>query len=274
MANLGADFNSSSPTDADFVRHPTRPALPSVIRDVRARLKAFWGVMADLETGDFKDNAIPQAALADHPDRPSSGNDFYTEVTVDRRGLVIAGSKAVRITSPRLFRAYFCARGGFVETPDAVITEAAPPLSDWPSSSVIRADTAFLPRVYSYQFTVPAGVSRLRVSVYGGGWSEAYVAAKAGVARAAFFNYAVTPGSGLFVWVGGSDSPSVVGKPDYTSFASSEGYRKNISGPRGGYPDAGIAGNVPKMRFRPDGDNGVPGDPAGKPGAVLIEWYA
>jgi hypothetical protein len=268
MANLGADFNGSTPSDADFVRHPTRAALPSFIRDVRARLKSFWGVLSDIETGDFKDNVIPQAALADHPDRPSSNGDNYTEVTVDRRGLVIAGSKTIRLTAPRLFRAYFCARGSFVETVDAVITSAPSPLSNWPTDEVTRTDRAVLQKVFPYEFVVPAGVSRLKVSVYGGGWSQQN-STLFGVTRAVFFNYALAPGTKLFVWAGSSDSPSVIGKADYSSYATSEGRQKGL-----GDPAFVFSVNPPKMQYHPDGDNGTTADPTGKPGSVLIEWYA
>jgi len=274
MAKLGADFNASSPTEADFVRHPSKPNLTTEIRFIRSRLKAFFDPLFQLENGDFKDNVIPQAAIVDHPDKPSSNGLQYTSVTVDKRGFVIDGSTDQLLTLPRHFRAFFSSQGAFIEAPDGVGTNPASTLTPWPDNR-IPWETQYrsLPQVYPYKFIVPAGVRRLSVSLFGGGWKFGSAAIAPEQPKHLFVNAAVTPGNKFDVWVGGSDSPSVLARMEAESFCTTEGYIKNLSSPTAGYPDAGIARNPPAI-YRPYGDNGASANQLGTPGCVIIEWYA
>lgn len=274
MAKLGADFNASSPTEADFVRHPSKPNLATEIRFIRARLKAFFDPLFQLENGDFEDNVIPQAALVDHPNKPSSNGRQYTSVTVDKRGFVIGGSVDEVYTLPRHFRAFFTSAGSWVEAPNGVGTNPAPGLSPWPDNR-IPWETQYrtLPYVYPYKFIVPATVHRLKVSLYGGGWKFGSPAIGQDRTMHLFFNAAVQPGNKFDVWVGGSDSPSVFARMKASVFATSETYAQNVSSPIAGYPDAGLARNQPRF-LRSYGQDGASSGQLGQPGCVLIEWYA
>lgn len=274
MAKLGADFNASSPTEADFVRHPSKPNLATEIRFIRARLKAFFDPLFQLENGDFENNVISQAALVDHPNKPSSNGRQYTSVTVDKRGFVIGGSVDEVFTLPRHFRAFYSSAGSWVEAPDGVGTNPAPVLSPWPDNR-IPWETQYrsLPYVYPYKFIVPAGVRRLKVSLYGGGWKHGSAAIGQGQSKHLFINAAVQPGNKFDVWVGASDSPSVFARMEVQTFATSETYTKNVSSPTGGYPDTGLARNPPRY-LRPYGKDGASSGQLGEPGCVLIEWYA
>lgn len=236
MPKLGADFNAGDPTDAAFVRHPTKSNLATEIRTIRARLKDFFGGIAnpqsgvregglfDLESGDFKDNVVPPAAWVDSPTNPSSGADLYTQVTVDRRGFVVRGSTAQVLNLPRVFRAVYSNTGGFFEREDGVTQITASPTQSW-NTKVLRAAPqggVFLPTVREYQFVVPSGVERLSVIAIGNG-------APSYAARSAWSTFQVSPSDIYRVWVGcTADSPSAFVSQDYVRYLTSEGFPYNV----------------------------------------------
>lgn len=93
---LGADFDSSVPPDGEVISQgPTR------IRDIKARLKTFFAVLFDLETGLFQPGAISSASLASLSPSVATNNapalaipagaTSYTRVQVNSKGQVTAG---------------------------------------------------------------------------------------------------------------------------------------------------------------------------------------
>ena len=79
MANLGADFNASKPTEADFVRHPSKPNLATEIRFIRSRLKSFFGAVMDLDSGDFIKLMTAQLTQQD-PTNPTDNNEMLAQM--------------------------------------------------------------------------------------------------------------------------------------------------------------------------------------------------
>jgi hypothetical protein len=278
MANLGADFNANTPTDADFVRHPTRPALPAQIRTVRSRFKSFFGELFDLETGDFKDAVIPQSALVDHPDKPDEGGGAgFRSVTVDSRGFVVSGEEQPTLTAPRHFRAFFSADGGSIESSGGVETTPAPtpqPWPDpWPDLSVLFTGFGF-PDAYRYSFIVPEKVSRVVVTLQGGGSDIGKIdTPDLGQERTQrrTLNLPVEPGNKLWALVGAANSPSVILLESPRKYATSQGYKYGVvaSGSSDNYATQRLKGPL-----RPYGRIGTVAVPSGVPGFVMIDWYA
>lgn len=272
MAKLGADFNASKPTEADFVRHPSKPNLATEIRFIRSRLKSFFSAVMDLESGDFKDNIIPQAALVEHPDKPDSGGDFYGQVTVDSRGFVTSGSKEVTNNAPRVFRALYTSDGAVLEAENGFVRDPAANLSQWPVGKLLRADSFVLPAIREYRFFAPKNVTRIQVLCIGGGLKGS--ATLVGLnARVSWISFTVVPGEQYRVLVGQSDSPSAFCTMDYVRYVTSEGFTNNIISGSSGYLDKRNVYNFKRPPYRPYGFGGALNAP-GTPGMVLLEWYA
>lgn len=270
MAKLGADFNASKPTEADFVRHPSKPNLAAEIRSIRARLKSFFGTTMNLESGDFQDNIIPQAALVDHPDKPDSGGDFYTEVTVDSRGFITKGSKSSSITTARVFRAVFTIEEGVVETETGLVREPAPNTSSWPINKLKRNDERTIPEVREYRFFAPAKVTQIKIRCIGGGMDGSATVPGAN-GKTCWMCFPVTPGAQYRVLVGLRQFPSAFCSTDYLRYMTSEGWTYNVIG--GGADDKDNIYLYKRPLYRPYGFGGAINQP-GNPGIVHLEWYA
>jgi hypothetical protein len=156
MANmLGADFNVNTPTDDDLVKRGA-----SWIRDTRRRIKAFLTPTFDLETGLIKDGLVTIASLADM-DGLTPGT--YKSVTVNAKGLVTAGTSpndSVTVSSTSVFYV-------FEATVTPILDSSGADMSDPVDTS--SAGTVNTANTRKFQFTVPAGVTRLSVKVQGGG---------------------------------------------------------------------------------------------------------
>jgi hypothetical protein len=281
MANLGADFNASKPSDADFVRHPTKPNLATEIRFIRARLKSFFDVLFNLDddasqpgvsAGDFRDSVIPNAAIVDHPNKPSSRAEFFTKVTVDKRGFVIGGSTEPVNNAPRIFRACYTVDGGWYETADGLLTDPNAGTVSFPVGKVVRSDETITQQAVEYRFTVPAKATRLRVLLIGGGQPGGTTTSGAH-GRSAWFPVTVSPGEIYKVQVAQSRGISLFGLADWSRYITSEGYNLDAYGPGSGYNTRPSLTTFQRPPYLP---YGLGGDPygTGHPGLVLIEWYA
>jgi len=274
MAKLGADFNASKPTEADFVRHPSKPNLATEIRFVKSRLKSFFGTVMTLGTGDFQDNIIPQAALVDHPKKPSSNNEFYSEVTVDVRGIVTSGNKETSFNAPRIFSASFTSTGAVQENETGFDRTEAPLITRWPGTKLLRgtAGTTVLPDIKEYQFTAPKGVTKIKVICVGGGLKGGASTAGAD-AQVSWVSFTVEPTAVYRVIVGQSDGPSAFCTNDYKRYVTSETYTDDTTQSGAGYLDKRHVHSFKRSPIRPYGSGGAINTP-GTPGIVLLEWYA
>lgn len=143
---FGADFNASQPSDADLVKKGAQ-----WIRDIKSRIKTTFGVMFNLETGQLLDNVVASASLKDlNPDPSGSWN----RVTVNKKGQVTAGAEEEQVISAKPYRWIYNYGTGL--GPAGVIARS------------LDVDDDGL-NVASYSFTVPAGVTRLNVRVFGAG---------------------------------------------------------------------------------------------------------
>ena len=58
MAKLGSDFRSTTPTDNDYVRRSSGTQTATELRDLKTRVKAFFGRLFDTDTGDLADQGV------------------------------------------------------------------------------------------------------------------------------------------------------------------------------------------------------------------------
>ena len=268
---LGSDFNASSPSEGDYVRNKTAPQLASTVRDLRTRLKDFFAQVFDGETGDFKDSVIPSAALVDSATNPSSGADFYQQVTVDSRGFVVKGSATPVYTGPRVFRAFYTSTGGWYETPEKLVAVPAVPRQSAPfsipggASEWAAGDTGYL-----YDFLVPAGITQLKIFLQCGG---PQLAGDGTVPPEAFTSIEgaldVHPGTLLKVFIG--EAGVGVGSRGASSIIATADYSQWISTANAQHPiGVAVLGNTQYyfgLRYRPMGA-------VNSPGGAVFEWYA
>ncbi len=85
---LGSDFDPAQPPDSG----PRRDGA-FWLRDIRTRLKAFFNILFDLETGQLKTGAVIAAALANTGVAPGT----YKSVTVDAQGRVTAATNPTTV---------------------------------------------------------------------------------------------------------------------------------------------------------------------------------
>lgn len=160
---FGADFDVTQPEDSGAVKYGA-----SWIRDIKARLKRFSAPMFNLETGRFKNDVIDSAMLKDLV-TPGS----YTEVTVNSKGLVTAGSNPVEQKAARIFRAVFTATSRIYETETGISTAAAPDVSGTYTGSGTPYKGAYAAlngaQWNQYNFAIPTGVRRVKATIVGGG---------------------------------------------------------------------------------------------------------
>lgn len=262
---LGTGFNASKPTESDFVRHPSRPALAAEIRHIRNRIKSFFGVVFDLTADAVKDNVVPLSSWVEHPAKPSSGTQYYTSVTVDERGVVVGGSVAPVINNSRTFRARFSSDGAWTEGPDGLNTDPAPPITLWPQG--IPSADMLKPYVQEYLFVVPAGVNHVRALLISAGSPTEDGPTFSG-------RMTVVPGELLRIYVGQIPGGAcVLASSDRTRYLTSEGYTMNTVTPTSGPNDRAGFQLLTRSPYRPYGGR----NPLGivlNSGLVVLEWYA
>ena len=267
MANLGADFRSTQPTDNDFVRHPSSPQLATEIRSVKARIKSFFETSFIVDSGDLWDLSVPIAALKSITPDPSG---TWKRTRVNSKGQITHGDNLSTDNAPRIFRAvYFgvAATKSYVDTENGSI-EAVPEVDATPGSNF---DNILYPSqvlsFYQYTFVVPAKVKRVRAILVGRGidYGSSYVAA-----RQREVSFSTTPGAILNIWVGNVDgSPSRISNADQTKYADSSA----LVLPTGvDFPDVTVGHLTPY--FVGYGNSGTVSSTTGGPGVVILEWYA
>jgi len=291
MALLGSDLNSSVPSDADYVRHPSASQLATVLRDLKDRAKDFFNVKFDLDgtqaSEALSEESVPASALEDVSPNPESPESGWRSVTVGTNGLVRSGEALAKSKAPRLFRAVFypafydmdgeiyADRNGISkEGGKAVIdTEAGTdvfsgtraqdpdpfPFNDPGGQAWYQAHT----KCTKFRLTLPSRVTRALVTVTGG-TPTPYES------RVRTYRAAVKIGSpNLTIYVGETDqAPSSVGpffggrylfscESDYNgSWAKDYDMIRSVSAPV-----------LKETRFTNYGGEGAPG-------LVIIEWYA
>ncbi|MEI8320353.1 MAG: hypothetical protein WCH79_20680 [Planctomycetia bacterium] len=163
------DFDPAQPADADSVKFGA-----GWIRDIKARLQTFGATLFNLDTGDFRDNVIRSASLTASGVTPGT----YSRVQVNAKGLVVDGSNPTERQTARLYRAKFSADGTYYyETPTAVVVNGTGVVD-----SVSLGNFAYVSAPFdgtltpgtgatyaSFVFSPPAGVTRVKATVIGGG---------------------------------------------------------------------------------------------------------
>lgn len=230
MALLGTGFNESQPADSDLVKKGA-----AQFRDIKARLKAFCTVLFNLNTGDFKDGVIRQAALVDANPAPTG---TWKQVVVNAKGLVTSGTNPDVVTTATVQRTQYFFTGGTDPTGLALV----------PSTTTDDNGNA----VAEYSFVTPADVTRLfvRVQAPGGGSPAAKGGGGGGAYSEAVID--VSEGDTFLVWVGegvevgiGSPPQSGQSKFEFNAFkylkANAGLSADSASGKAGGlHDDAGI----------------------------------
>lgn len=186
---LGSDFNANQPSDDALVKHGARE-----MRDIKSRIKAFFTVLFNLETGQLKDNIVSYQKLKTLDPDPTDGAEEKTgnSVTINNKGLVtsIEEVDATVPSIPQRYLYFFDAGRG----PDGTAIASTPGTDD-------DALT-----VATYSFTVPEDVTRIRVRVQGagggGGYNGAGTAYGGGGGALIDALVSVTEGDTFLVWVG------------------------------------------------------------------------
>lgn len=158
---LGADFNASQPSDDALVKNGA-----AEFRNLKSRIKTFEGVLHNLETGELKDNIVGYAKLKDLSPDPSGEGNW---VTVNEKGLVTAVEEVDNDVAsiPKRYIYRFSSTYKGVD-PDGTTIEGT--LTTDPDGLTVR----------TYNFTVPAGVTRIMVQVQGAGGGGGYGGGEAG----------------------------------------------------------------------------------------------
>jgi len=273
MSNLGHDFLSSVPADGAFVRHPSGDQLGTELRDIKVRLKTTLNRKFDLETGDLLDAGattaagIPSAALK--PISPSPEGE-WTQFTVSEKGLITAGKSDADKGAPRVFQAVFVGDSSVTSSIDVENTiQVAVPQSDHTPGGDF--DNTYYPSdifdFLYFEFIVPDGVYRVNAKIVGAGYDHPVGSA---TDRAAQHDvaFSTTPGAILKVWVGvANGAPSRLSSADGSKYVDSG----QVSSPTS-FPDVNVGWPGAEIPFW--GENGTASSTVGKPGVVLLEWYA
>lgn len=184
---LGADFNAEQPGDDDLVKKGA-----SIFRDIKSRLKTFCGVIFNLETGKLKENVINYTNLEDYhawEEEERTG----TKVTVNRKGLVVDIEDVPENASAQSHRFLFTFDAGVDPDGDSV------------DRTLGTDDDGKTVAVYN--FTIPAGVTKIHAQVLAAGGGGGYNAAPDTAGGGAGGNFAdgiisVTENDTFEVWVG------------------------------------------------------------------------
>lgn len=163
---FGDDFDVTQPEDSTAVKYGA-----SWMRDIKARLKRFCAVMFNLETGRLKNYVVDSSMLKD---LVTAGT--YTQVTVNSKGLVTAGSNPVQQKAAQVFRAIFSAGVGanvVYETETGLSTPAVPDVQGTyaGSGTPYKGTYAALNGAgwNQFNFAVPTGVRRIKAIIVGAG---------------------------------------------------------------------------------------------------------
>lgn len=190
---LGSDFNANQPSDDDLVKKGA-----GIFRDIKTRLKTFFGVLFNLETGELKDNIIAYAKLKTlNPDPAGT----WTSVVVNNKGLVTAGTNP-DVSTPSIPKRYLYYPASGLD-PDGETLAGSLTIDD--EGLTIR----------EYSFTVPENVTRLVVQVQGagggGGSDGASGAGGGGGGSATEAIIEVSPSDVYLIWVGQGGTGMVQG---------------------------------------------------------------
>lgn len=167
MAKLGKDFNSSEPTESAYVRSASSDQLATLLRDLKSRIKSFFGVVFDPDSAQLKTSTVPHTALA--PLSPDPAGVGYRRFTVDRKGRIIAGNTTPPSTAPRPFRAVFTTAYGRVDRESGFFDLPKSKVSFPHSGYPLLNDSAYVFSADKYLFVVPEGVNRVRYHLVGSG---------------------------------------------------------------------------------------------------------
>lgn len=159
---LGGDFDPTQPADDSMVRLGA-----SWIRDLKSRVKRFASVLFNLETGDLKDNVVRSDSLTDSGVTPGT----YTRVTVNEKGLVTDADNEAQQLTTTLYQARFEVAGAQMDTPGGVAgLDGSGGVYTGPPEPYHGTYPSLNGSSYrTYGMVVPAGVTRMKAIVIGGG---------------------------------------------------------------------------------------------------------
>lgn len=274
--NFGNDFNSSKPEDSAYVRHPSLSQLATELRNIKSRVVSFFGTCFNL-TSDIialKDNSMPFTALIDSSDKPSSGEQYFKEVTVNSKGFVVAGNFNPPPAKTSVYRAVFVKNKGYIEQKGTSAISDSIQIVDGQYVAGVSGVEGAGPYMngYLYDFVVPEGIKRLFCRIIGGfstDPSSNHVAC----------GYPVSGGARLTVCCAASNGISFVAvgsQPDstglYAQYLVSNGNSR-------GFPvhpdpfgiDSFFRRGSSTSPYWPVAE--TPGQTP-RPGMVILEWYA
>lgn len=188
----------------------------SWIRDLKTRIKSTFGVLFNLESGDFKDNVVRSDSLIDIGVTPGT----YTQVTVNSKGLVTEGANPTTQTAARVYQARFARDVAAVDS-DTGVEYFGPGGGTYLGvGSPFRGAYASLSgSVYStYTFQVPANVRRLKAIVVGGGGGGTTYGG--GGAEHVEATIPVTPLANILIVVGAGGATNQPGAPSLVDVGS------------------------------------------------------
>lgn len=275
---FGDDFDVTQPEDASPVKYGA-----SWLRDIKTRLKRFMSVMFNLETGAMKNDVVTSDMLTD---LTTAGT--YTEVTVNSKGLVTAGSNPLTQKSATVYRAIF----PFGISPSAQIDNTSGTTDSLAATSTSTYDGGSTPYVNTYAslansqyatyvWTVPTGVRRVKATIIGGGGAQDDSTADSyggagGEMVITTFNVEPAEVTSLTILVGGGGAVAsgTTGNPGGVSmvYIGSTNYAEACGGSGGSVSAAGSAvtgsagGVLTTIRF--PGQNGA-SDQGGETGSYL-----
>lgn len=278
--NLGSDFNSSRPQDGERAERVTGEQGATSIRDLKTRLKNFFGVLFDIDSGDLQDNVVRAAALKSATS-PIAGT--YKKVKTNKKGVVIRGWEEVDETVPRIFRAVFFgdpAKTSYYESDGdtALVAVALHQVKLWSDGGSSR---------WYETFTVPDGVTRIRFWCIGAGSAGTVSLPGMGGAHVEG-TLVVASGDEVHVYAGMSGDAAIPSQGGRSriwvgSLAGTEKYLDALGGTTFGTGNVSLSADVSAfgvyqtIRGRSYFKNLALGGAVaedGLPGMVVFEWYA
>lgn len=290
---FGEDFDAAQPANTDMVKLGAH-----WIRDIKARLKNFLSAMFDLETGDFRDSVIRTESLV------NSGvtANTYNKVTVNSKGIVVAGDNVVDETQVALYRARFETAGATIDTETGVTSDTPDGGGTYTGTGVYRGTYSDLSgcSYVTYTWQVPQNVTRIKVYVAGGGGGGGATGTfGGGGSEYAEAVLPVTPGQNVGIVVGSGGAQDQHGAPSGVdadgAYVEADGGTKATASAGGVSGTGSNSTNVGVLRCIGDsGDDGVRGlggsvvyvlptvnvgaggssGTPGEDGMVILEWVA